>query len=304
MRQGNAAVPQIWLAPLDPIVRPFNHTQGPSDFFELFLPSAPWSVTAAHVNVFKLYPQLIALGSEADLSRAFQDLRRRGIAVALEFGAMTDTAVCGRGVEGYNGGQLHLVAQKIRRLGGELTYLAMDEPLWYGAHFTGNNGCHSTIDTIARDVGANIKALRDVFPDIHVGDIEPVPQNDISSWSSEVLQWTKAFERETGKKLAFFHVDVLWRRSWEPWINALHAHLSASGIPFGVIYNGNMGDNSDAAWLAHAAEHFQEFEDYNGRPDQVIFQSWMNYPTQILPEHDPKTLSSLVLTYLKFIGGL
>jgi hypothetical protein len=35
----------------------------------------------------------------------------------------------------------------------------------------------------------------------------------------------------------------------------------------------------------------------NIRPDQAIFQSWMDFPRTILPDREPQSLTNLVLRY-------
>jgi hypothetical protein len=298
MSQANAGEPEIWLAPLDPIERPFNGTKGSADYFDLFLPGAPWVVSAKHIKVFKIYPQLVAYGSDEDLARMFQSLKQRHIALALEFGAMTDTEVCGRGVEGYNGEALGRMAERIKHLDGDIRYFAMDEPLWYGVHFNGKNGCHSKVEAVARDIAVNIERLKVVYPNVQVGDIEPMPVAQVPGWKAEIINWTKAFEGATGEKLAFLHADVLWDQPWQPFLTALDDELHANDILFGVIYNGNSGDMSDAAWIRHAEQHFRTFETDRRRPDQAIFQSWVNYPTRVLPETAPESLTYLVRLYV------
>src|SRR5262252_5631376 len=95
--------PEIWFAPLDPILRPEVGYGGSTEFMNLFQPDAPWPTAAAHIQVFKMYQQWMLGATDADLQRMFADLDRRGIALALEFGALAPASytVCGRGVEGF-----------------------------------------------------------------------------------------------------------------------------------------------------------------------------------------------------------
>jgi hypothetical protein len=57
---------------------------------------------------------------------------------------------CGGGVEGYFApDQTAALAAKLKRAGGTLQYIAMDEPLWFGHYYNEKNACHSSIDKSA-----------------------------------------------------------------------------------------------------------------------------------------------------------
>lgn len=284
---------EIWLAPLDPLVRQFNGTQGSEDYFDLFKPGAGWPRTAERIKVFKIYPQLIEQGSEADLINMFRALESRHIRLALEFGAMTDTSLCGRGIEGYDGEALTDMGKRIARLGGRLKYLAMDEPLWYGAHYSGKNSCHAKIRVIAEDVAANIRNLRAIDPDLQVGDIEPIPQTQAVDWAAELNQWSAEFERATGRQLAFFHADVIWNQPWEAFLGRLTKSLSGRKIPLGIIINGNGDETSDQLWTTHVMEHCERIRAGLSHTQQLVFQTWTNYPSRVLPETAPWTMTGV-----------
>jgi hypothetical protein len=226
-------------------------------------------------------------------------LRRRHIAIAIEFGVLTDTETYGRAVEGYNGEALALVAGRIIQLGGELKYLAMDEPLWFGRYYAGKNACHATIDEIAKDAAENIRALRAVAPNVLIGDIEPFRSSDYQDWNNEIMRWVTAFYSAIGNRLEFLHADILWDQAWMNPIASIASRVRADGIAFGVIYNGNSDDSSDVTWITHAEEHYLEYEGANSGPDHAIFQSWMNFPTHVLPETSRYTMMGLARGYLR-----
>lgn len=68
--------PVNWFAPF-----PHNDPGDPGvlDFFALFNAGAPWDAAAAHIQVFKMYEQIMAF-PDASLRTMFADLRRRHIA--------------------------------------------------------------------------------------------------------------------------------------------------------------------------------------------------------------------------------
>jgi len=293
-----SAEPQVWFAALDPVLRPEVGYGGSPQYMELFSPRAPWERAASHVGVIKVYGQWIDHASDADLQRQFADLKRRGIALALEFGAMSDGPACGR-VEGYGGQGLLAAARRIQKNGGVLSYLAMDEPLYFGSIYDGKTACHWTPEQAAASAVPNLKALRTVFPQVKIGDIEPVGEPTLEITTDRYRRGIQAF-RALGVPLAFFHADVSWwTPSYPEKLAALHKLVASEHIDFGVIYNGNAEDLSDAAWLQSAESHMADVESAIGTPDQVIFQSWNSYPKKLLPESAPDAFTHLIDLYFR-----
>ena len=299
----DAQKPQIWLSGVDPFVRKAMKDTGPSDYDTLFETDAPWHIAASHVRVFKTSTQWILNGPDESLVRMFADLRRRGIALAVEGLMLTggNNDSCGRGVEGYSSsGTIRHAAERIRSLGGKLSFIAMDEPLWFGHSYTGPLACQSSLQDLAQNVAENVRQVKDIFPDIQVGDIEPIPQLGQKNWVNKIIQWTAEFETAVGMPLAFFHADLNWIQDWNEDLSLLARDLGARGIKFGVIYDGNPGDPTDQAWTKTAEKHFDEVEGRLGIvPDHAILQTWMVHPTRMLPEDSPGTMTNLVQRYAR-----
>jgi hypothetical protein len=291
--------PSVWFTPywgtnLSPPI-------GSSDYFSLFTASAPWTQAAAHVTVFKIYsPTLDSFPdySDAAFQNLFADLKRRHIALAMEWGALT-SSTCGNGVEGFVGLGLQF-AQRIQRLGGTLEYVAFDEPFDNGSLYTGPNACRWSALQVAQNAAQNLAEIRSVFPDVVVGDIEVVPNiESINDWLTRYQQWLDAWQATTGKPFAFFHFDVNWPTGWKPSAAALTRALQLRQIPVGHIYN-TIGAHSDASWIAGAESHMDDFETHERLlPDQANFQSWDPYPTHVLPETDPTAFTYLIDRYFR-----
>jgi hypothetical protein len=267
----------------------------------LFEPDAPWQVAVHHIAVFKLSTQFISEASEADLAKVFADLRRRHIALAIESLIQNPSKRCGSHVEGYNSPEsAKQTAERIKRLGGDLAYLAMDEPLWFGHEYKGPDACRDSIRNVARSVAKNIAVFRAVFPNVRVGDIEPLTSFSPDQASAEITAWSTAFEDATGHPLAFLHGDLNWSAPWEKTLPPITEALRRNRIPFGLIYNGDPDDGWSEAWIESAERHFEEYEsDDRVSPDQVIFQSWMANPTRVLPETSPNALTYLISRYVR-----
>jgi hypothetical protein len=214
-RTGVTVYPQptMWFAPEINNVDP---NYGSVDYFALFDPDAAWSTAASHIHVFKLYAGILDL-EDAELVRLFEDLKRRHIAVAIEFGPLTPDE-CGIGVEGFDGFNALHFAERIRDLGGTLQYVAFDEPFFHGSLYSGPSACNWTADQVAENAAASVAEIKSVFPHVVVGDIEPMPAT-WNGWAGRDLLgpyqgWMDAWERATGAPLAFFHCDVDTASDW------------------------------------------------------------------------------------------
>ena len=257
---SNVSAANIWFAPRNqpPIVAP--------DFMELFQPSAPWSNAAAHVSVFKFYPQFVDGASDRDLSIIIADLERRHIAMAVEVGMVdyTDPSLC-KGppcgdIEGQGGQKLDRIFARLDRLGARVRYVAMDEPLWFG-HIVKKsqdpNAPEGSIETIARNVARQANTARRYFPAVKIGDIEPLPGSSApAAYFSDTIAWIKAYRDAAGRPLDFYDADVLWQDDdWARNLARLHKITRRVGIRYGVIYNAGPDNPTGRSWTAQALRH-------------------------------------------------
>jgi hypothetical protein len=300
---GQAQAVQFWLAGEDPVVQADKHKSDPADFMELFRPDAPWQHAASRLAVFKISTQLVLRGSEADLSTVFADLRRRGIALAMEAPMLRTDRGCGGG-EGYMpGGVLDHAMSRIQHLGGRLDYLAMDEVVFFGREKTWADQkdqlrrCHDTVEELAHEVSQNAALIHQYFPQAKIGAIEPIADRiPLGQLVSDYLVFADRYHSESGSGLAFLHVDISWHSNWQPAIAPLKAGLHARGIRFGVIINGDSGSKDSATWTSTALGRLAIIAaDSATAPEDVIIQSWHPLPTQMLPEVLPGSSTWLLL---------
>lgn len=294
--------PQVWFSPAPyGMAMPASMAGfGSRDFMDLFVPSAPWSAASGRVNVFKLHTQWVLNASDADLRLVVGDLNRRGIQVAVEAAGLTPTASCGSAIEGFlpNAPELtRIMARRVAAAGGTLRYVALDEVFTFGSYLDRPGACHWSAAKVAAEIAAYLQAVHSEFPALQVGLIEsdtvPVAQIQV---------WLEAFKTATGEYPPFFHWDVDWQRAedWPQRAQAIEQYSRARGIPFGIIYNGNGDDPTDAAWVQHTDEHMAMYETLGGgRPDHVVFQSWHMHPQYLLPESDPSKFTWLVNRYFQ-----
>jgi len=167
--------PTVWFAPLPHYV---NSNLGAVDFLDLFSAAAPWGTAASHIQVFKIWTSELDYFSDVDLSNMFADLKRRHIALAIEWGPLEPNG-CGSG-EGFDGALALHYAQKIRENGGTLQYIAFDEPFAGGSLASPPDACHWSADQVAQDALRHLAMIRTVFPDAIVGDIEVLPAQGVA----------------------------------------------------------------------------------------------------------------------------
>ena len=309
-----SSTPSIWFSPLDPAPRQFSNFSGSKQFMDLFSPSAAWTGAASHINVFKLTPNWVTSASktvpsatDAQLKTQFQDLHRRGIILALEYGPITRSQDCSKGIMGESAGGEGLLAavRRINNDGGDLRYVSMDEPAFFSVM---KNRCHWDPEHAAANAATNAKAVLAEFPNIKFGEIEPIGAAGQAGMSipqimSIYQRFITAFEKDMGSPLAYFHADVVWDSpSFPSNLIALRDLISKNGISFGVIYNGSAKDQSNKAWIEAAKRHIDEVEKTIGTPETIVFQSWDPYPDKLLPEQDSDSFTWLIDQYAQKKG--
>jgi hypothetical protein len=289
---------EVWLAVRGPDV----HPHGVADWNSLFKPSPEWAAVAAKIQIFSITAGYVVQAPDEDLRAAASDLASRHIALAL---GMQSVGIgsgdnCGH-EEGYGEpGYTARAAEKLHRLGISLQYLALDEPVWFGHYETGPQGCRFAVPELARRVALNVRAYQRYFPDVTIGDIEPVPLlTTFPDWKPIFQSFAHEFALVTGRPLTFLQTDVSWRTpSFESALREISAFARQEGMKFGVIYNGDGGDDSGPAWVADAVRHFEWLETGGGVvPEQAIVASWDPQPTNVLPETSSGTLSHVVARY-------
>ena len=296
---ASSAAPQVWLAGLDPISRNAKFPGSPSDYLDMFQPDAAWHRAAARVQVFELGPRFVIEAPDSTLAQIFTDLERRQIALAIGASWLPGGDTCGRGVEGFtHPGTADSVANRIHRLGGNVQYVVLDEPLYFGHRYDKQNACRWSIPEVAHNIAAGIAAFQRMFPQARICESEPVATPD-AGWIEDIMQWTQAFKAATGRPLACFHADVQWSGPWQQQLSQLRSRLHAAGIQLGIIYNGDGTAQSGIEWTGQSEERFRMVENGAGLvPDQALLQSWTRQPDRMLPEDKPGTMTWLVNQYV------
>lgn len=304
------AMPQIWF-----FLRGYKNTWHEVDSLQgwqkLFMqPDTPWPPFMDHVQVLAVAGTDTLLSIPDDvLAKAFAQLRQKHIAFAIEMPAQNflGQPKCGRGVEGYTDPATSArVARKIKGAGGEISFVSMDGTLMSGHFSNADNACHSSIQNVAERAAQIMRVYQEVFPDVVVGDIEPIPSLvQQPDWQAAYRQWQDTFRAAFGKPIAYVIFDVNWPQDNGRWRWALPQAASfarANGLPIGVIYNASIpgGAKSDEEWLDAAAHNFAEVETKLGIvPDKVLFESWAYFPKRSITDANGLGEDYLVKQYLQ-----
>lgn len=293
----------IWFAPLPPLPRgPGRPFTGSDDFIDLFAPAADWDLASSRIGVFKLYGEWVAHAPSDQLRAAVEGIRARHEVLAVEMGPLDAPPGCGSGVESFAGiEEGRLLSQRVRQAGGTIQVIALDEPYYFAHQYDGPNACHWPVDRVADGVADFVRALRQEWPEVIVGDIEPTPA---PIEARDVSDWLAAYRVAVGEPLAFLHLDMDWSRfGWADLALDIEVASRSQGVPIGMIYNGGAA-TSDEAWGRIAGRRVLEHLADGARPDHVVFQSWMDKPDHVLPERDPTTFTALVNRFVDDPGSL
>jgi hypothetical protein len=290
---------QVWLGVRGPDVRPV----GAADWNDLFKPTPEWSAVAAKVQVFAITAGYVLQTPAPQIKAALTDLANRHIKIVL---GMQSVGIqpgdqCGH-EEGYQDSEYsEKAAMKLRSLGIDLSNLALDEPVWFGHYDTGDQGCRFETAELAKRVAANVNAYAKYFPKITIGEVEPVPLiTTFKDWRLVFETFSQEITHFTGKKLKYLQTDVNWRDpGFSEGLGNVAAFARSHNLKFGIIYNADGSDTTSEAWVAEAIHHFEIVESVNGiLPDQVVFETWDQVPTHVLPETANDTLSHILYVHL------
>ncbi|SFH64278.1 hypothetical protein [Bradyrhizobium sp. Gha] len=80
---ARAAEPQVWISSNDPTYG------GAADFWQMFVPDAPWQSAKQHVAVFSIDQNLVTNGPPDKLRQFYAFLKQNHIALAIGIGMLT-----------------------------------------------------------------------------------------------------------------------------------------------------------------------------------------------------------------------
>lgn len=291
----------IWLAFKSPVP---VWNSFPPDFMGLFTKPALWPRALKAVRVYKFYGQFLSTSipnggsSDADFKTALDFLKMNNIAIAVEMGLLASSGLCGQ-VEGFCGEEVEAKLKRLKQFSADLAYIAMDEPVYFGNFSQDKKAPHWSLEQVADNLAKQVAIVRKYYPDVKVGDIEPVAGTSSAAYLQALQRWPVVFERATGTPLRFFHGDVMWKTpNAKKTLAQIHKTMKSANVDFGIIYNAGIGAENDVEWTAAAERNFVEVEsDSSEIPEHAVIQTWEYHPTHALPDGQAGTLTNLVNRY-------
>ncbi|MCL1593407.1 MAG: hypothetical protein M3132_03530 [Actinomycetia bacterium] len=297
----DTSLPLRILAPLPPA--PPGETGNPlvvdgsADYWLLFDADALWEQGRSTIDAFKIHGwQIRSKLSDAELMVLLDYLDTHSIPLMLEMEPLDPPTTC-RHNESFEGPYELQTARRIERLGGVIAAVAIEQPYTYGHKNDGEGECQYTVDRVVDEVVEWISDMREIYPGVPVGSIEGIWQSPATT-PRDMEIWLDAYEAAAGEPFAFLHMDVDWLRSdWPEVLLGIEEVADEREVPFGVLYTGGHGDDSDA-WLQATIDHVATYEQLTGgSPDHVVFQSWTDKPDTLLPETSLSGFTHLLTRY-------
>jgi len=263
----------------------FSPGPGTVDYLQLFANPEQWTRARSVISVFKFYVQHIQTPAPSIVgpntydafvrAGAFRKLTSWKIKTAMEAGSVKEPWCTpdSSGMDASIRSSLDAI-KAIEDAGGQLSYLAMDEPWVSGrASVCGGPALEPTADRVATYMSAVGRA----HPTLRIGLIEAYPFS-----SAEAIETMVQLMRARGVPPAFLHMDVDWHRlqpnEFARDMKRLQGFARSLDIPFGIIIVGYNGE-ADALYTFDAGGLTgliaDTFQTWDAMPQQIIFQSWV-----------------------------
>lgn len=297
----------------------FSPGPGTLDYLRLFENPEEWTRARSVVTVFKFYaqhtqtpaPAIVGPNTYDALVRvgAFRKLTTWKIKTALEAGSVKEfwCTPDASGMEASIKSTLDAVTA-IEIAGGQVAYLAMDEP-WVSGRSKVCDG--PALEPTADRVATYMSAVRGARPSLKIGLIEAYPFS-----SEEAIETMVQLLRARGVPPAFLHMDVDWH-SLQPDVfsrdmKRLRAFAASLSMPFGIIIVGYNGEADalyafDDGGLANLIA--ETFQSWDAMPEHIIFQSWVVTTTGLfitpsnLPESQLYTHTNILWDLFRRLRG-
>jgi hypothetical protein len=265
-----------------------------------------------HVQVITATVDALTRLTDDELAKVVQRLDEHHIALSVAVLAQNweNQPKCGNGVEGYsNPGANRPIIARLKRVGGRISYVGMDEPLYFGHYYMGKNACQSSIDNVAERVAAILREYTAAFPDLTVLDTEPFPAiSDQHSWQEDYGHWMAAFRAHVGRPLGGLNIDINWPKPWSEGLRAALKFARSQRLTVGIVYWASpkppVGSHvTNDMWLDSAADNFYVIEKREGLvPDRAMFASWSQFPERAISDASGLGEDDLIKRYLKMKG--
>jgi hypothetical protein len=302
--QAAVPTPQVWFGMGD--VRTPEKRYNWERIF--FTSESVWPAVLNHVQVISATEQVLNLLPDNDLAKVITKLNQHHLRLSVAVLAQNwvHEPKCGFNVEGYSDPAPNArLAAKLLQAGAQISYLSMDEPLYFGHYYNGQDACHSSIDNIAGRVSIILHEYLKIFPDAEIIDTEPFPGiSNQSDWRDRYKEWILTLHKTTGRSMAGLTVDINWQASWEQSLISVAAFARSLRLPLGIIYWASPKVSagtivSNDLWVNSAVDNFTKIESIMGIvPDRAVFASWTKFPGRSITDQNGLGEDYLVNQYL------
>jgi len=278
----SGATPEIRLVP------PPGYENGSKAFRDLFERADEWELARSRIHSIGYYDHRIHQFSDEELTEWFDMVQFWGKKLFIETGALNEWCTTGQACFE----AIRPLYDRFIGLGAKIDAFCMDEPFFKTRHFGLGNDQYAV-----EQVADWIRLIRENYPDIAVGSIEPYP----SLGRIEIQNWIVNLDSRCSdlgvRGLDFFCLDPDWRRfpsdgRWSQ-VKLLEDFCRARDLPFSLIYwaADQPLSTDDSDWYELTLAQGQAYHDQRGIPDEFNLQSWLSIPSQSVPETADNTLT-------------
>lgn len=292
--------PEVWMMPpASPDGRAWR---------DLFEHPEQWEKTRASIDVIGYADHMLRKQfTEEELRRWLPQIGKWGLKLGLEVGAVKPWGPTGQ--KAFDAQRA--TWDRFQACGGKIGALALDEPLCCT-----RNHLKQPDDYAVEETAQFIALVRQHYPDVQIGDIEPYPFLKVP----ELLTFVDALQARLKalkvRGIDFFRVDVDWNHfnfgngNWAD-LKKLEQGCRQRKLPFSLIYWAanypamkRLGIADDSTWYVGMMQQGYHYRFVHGAPDQVVLESWVGAPLQTVPETGEWTFTRSVLDFVrKFVNG-
>ncbi len=279
---------------------------------------ASWPRVLNSLYAYKFYIDRLDPAENPDLPALVRTLVAHDVKIAVEMAGLVDWPPC----DGNKAGQSFAVEQpKLQQLldmGGRVDILVFDGPVSRTVAGGRPGGCEMGMGAVIRELVEVYDLYRDWLPEAQIGLLVNFPNWAYGDWPAyngdydptnygdyrEVLATVLAALDTVGDSLAFVEVDSPYGYStgthqpaagstidpteydWLARLRELEAQIEAHpGTEMCMIYNSEIGGFSSNQLFHEESLALAELYPLSGgSPEQVMFQSWYEFPTETAPE--------------------
>ncbi len=140
------------------------------------------------------------------------------------------------------------------------------------------------------------------------GDYHVVLENLIPAARKEGVRLRAVTVDTPYQHLMGLHKSVtLTHPEWINWLarlRDLEDYVHAHGLEFNLIINTELSPSaSDKNNYENCLEYIRLYREAGGAPERYLMQSWKKYPTKLLPETEPYTMTNLTKAVIEMVKG-